>query len=104
MRNVTIPCLMLAAWLAGATALGHDGGSHTRGTVHEVGGGKIMLQTADGKMVTIPLMAQTHVMRGDKMIQATDIKPGELTVAPTAYPREPGAREVARPRGACRAS
>ena len=71
---------MLAAWLAGATALGHEGGAHTRGTVHEVSGDKIMLQTADGKMVTIPLMSQTHVMRGDKMIQATDIKPGERAV------------------------
>lgn len=79
MRRFLLPLLLLAAWLPGP-ALAHEGGTHAKGTVHQVSASGIMLQTPEGKMVTLPVGQQTHVMRGDKVIELTDIKPGERAV------------------------
>jgi len=80
MRRILLALLLLTAWLPGAVALAHEGGAHAKGTVHQVSAGEIMLQTTDGKMVTLPIGKQAQVLRGARAIAVTDIKPGERAV------------------------
>lgn len=84
MRRVTISSILVVAWLLGPTALAHEGGVHAKGVVQEVTSEQLMLHTTDGKMVTLPLTSQTHIMRGGRMIKASDIEPGERAVVHSA--------------------
>jgi hypothetical protein len=80
MRVGTIICLALAGSLLGASVLAHEGGAHSLGTVKEISSDRIVITTAQGTDVTIPMSASTRILRGKKPIRATDVRPGERAV------------------------
>lgn len=84
MRKLTLPGLVLAGLLLGASVQAHEGGAHSRGTVQEITSDRIVLSTTEGKVLTIPMTSGTRIMRGNQAIQATDVRPGERVVVHSA--------------------
>ena len=84
MPRVAILSLALAGWLLGATAQAHEGGAHSRGTIKEIDADRIVLTTAQGAEVAIPMAPSTRILRGKRSIQAADVHPGERAVVHAA--------------------
>jgi hypothetical protein len=84
MRIATTTVLMLVGWLAGATALAHEGGTHARGTVKEITADRIVIATAGGADVTVALGPETRLLRGHKAISTAEVHPGERAVVHAA--------------------
>lgn len=84
MRIAPASFLVLAAWLAGASALAHEGGSHPRGTVKEITADRIVLTTPEGASVTVAMAPDTRILRGHRLIGAAEVRPGERAVVHAA--------------------
>jgi hypothetical protein len=84
MQRVAILSLALAGSLLGAVAQAHEGGAHARGTVKEISAERIVLTTAQGAEVAIPMAPSTRILRGKKSIQAAEVRLGERAVVHAA--------------------
>jgi len=75
---------VLAAVLLSLTlltsALAHEGGHHTKGTVKEVTAERLVLSEADGHDVTFLVTKATEFYRAGQPVKAGDAKPGERAV------------------------
>jgi hypothetical protein len=74
----------IVAWIFGATAMAHEGGMHTRGTVKEITADRIVLTTAEGKDVGVAMDAETRILRGHRPIGPADVRTGERVVVHAA--------------------
>jgi hypothetical protein len=72
--------LAMVVWLVGTAALAHEGGAHTRGTVKEITADRIVVVTTDEKEVVVALGAETRILRGQRVIGPTDVRPGERVI------------------------
>ncbi len=95
MRDLLMAGLVLATLLLGAPATAHEGGAHSMGTVKEITGDRIVLTTREGKDVSIPLVAGTRILKGDRTVTPADVHPGERAVVHSAmHGGKPEATEV----------
>lgn len=88
MRSSTLQAIALTlGLLAAASGRAHEGGTHSRGTVKEIAADRIVLVTGEGASVTVPMDAETRILRGRRTITAADVHPGERAVVHAA-PRD----------------
>ena len=80
MRIATLSWLVTVAWLLGASAQAHEGGTHSRGTVQEIAADRIVLATPEGRRVAIGMEPDTRIVRGDHVIRVSDVRLGERAV------------------------
>ncbi len=76
--------LVVVAWLVGATALAHEGGTHAKGTVKEITPDRIVLATTGGTELSVALVSGTQIVRGHHAIAVKDVHPGERAVVHAA--------------------
>jgi hypothetical protein len=83
---------MVAALAAPTLALAHEGGSHAKGTVHEITPDRIVVTSQQGKDLAFALAPDTTFERGKARARRGDVKIGERVVV---HAKHAGDREIA---------
>ena len=87
-RMVIVAALTLVLGVAAAWA--HEGHTHkVMGTVSMVHENHLMVQTKDGKTVTITLNEKTSILRGKQKAAVTDLQTGSRVVVDVGDGKEP---------------
>jgi len=73
--------VMFTAVLCAAVAQAHEGHPHIMGTVVAVDPHHIVVQTTDGKNLSVLVDKDTKYRQGDKAAAAADLKVGDRVVA-----------------------
>ena len=82
--------IVLALVMATGTVVGHEGHEHKiLGTVTMAAADHVMLQTKEGKEVTVKVTADTKVTKGTEALKAEDLKAGTRVVVTTVGDKEP---------------
>ena len=88
-RLVIVAALTLVLGAAGA-AWAHEGHTHkVMGTVATVHENHLMVQTKDGKTVTITMNEKTSILRGKEKAAVTDLATGARVVVDVGDGKEP---------------
>ncbi|HVZ19039.1 MAG TPA: myosin N-terminal SH3-like domain-containing protein [Terriglobales bacterium] len=77
MRNFAAFLLMMALAIA---AVAHGGSKHIKGTVKEIKGDTITVQTTENETVTVSFDAQTKFQKSGAAADAKQLKAGERVV------------------------
>jgi len=76
----TVLAVMAAFLMTSALAFAHGDAEHVRGTVTSVSDTQIVVQTTNKQTRTIPITANTMIMKGEAHLTAKDIKAGDRVV------------------------
>jgi len=78
-KLTVIVALAISLWSLPAHA--HEGAPHVMGTVATVDANYIVVQTREGKTLSLSIDTNTKFRQGDKAAAATDLKAGDRVVA-----------------------